>query len=61
MLDYEPSSSSQEGSAYNLFKLFFRASIFFLSTGTLEGIGLGPSFLRAAAAAPTVGSDTVGL
>jgi hypothetical protein len=54
MLDYE-------GSAYNLFKLFFRASIFFLSTGTLEGIG--PSFLRAAAAAaaPTVGSDTVGL
>jgi hypothetical protein len=44
------------GHTYNLFKLFFRAFIFFLSTGILEAIG--PSFLRAADA-PTAGSETV--
>lgn len=36
--------------AYNLFKLFFLASIFFLSTGTFTASG--PSFLGAADAPP---------
>ena len=50
-------SFSRDVFAYNLFKLFFRASIFFLSRGALEAIG--PSFFRAAAAT-TAGSETVG-
>jgi hypothetical protein len=50
-----PTTNPNPSTSYNLFKLFFRASIFFLSTGILEAIG--PS-LRAADA-PTAGSETV--